>query len=243
MKKLLIVLATVLMSTACLVTTSTAAVEVEGDVYAGYYDKYLWRGFDLSSSKHVLQPGMDVSFKGLTLSYWSNIQLDDGELSETDITVDYSFDVTDLVSLSVGNIYYNLSGDKDVAAITADTNELYLGVGLNTLLSPTVTAYWDYDQAEADGLYFTFAVGHSIKTCEAFTLNLGALVSYNQSSDYAVANFDDFHNYELSIGGDLAVTDQISISPSFLYSSGISDESKALIDSETLGGITVTLTF
>ncbi len=243
MKKLLFVLVAALILTTSLVPTAMAAIEVEGDVYAGYYDKYLWRGFDLSSGKHVLQPGVDVSFKGFTLSYWSNVLLDDGELSETDITVDYSFDVNELVSLNVGNIYYNLSGDKDVAAATADTNELYLAVGLNTLLSPSLTAYWDYDEADQDGLFYQASVGHSFEVMESLALNLAALASYNQSSDYAIGNFDGFHNYELSLSADYAVTDQVSISPLFLYSSPISDESKAAIDSETLAGVNLTLTF
>ena len=31
-------------------TSAFAAIEVEGDAYLGVYDKYLWRGFDLSGS-------------------------------------------------------------------------------------------------------------------------------------------------------------------------------------------------
>ena len=52
---------------------------------------------------------------------------------ETDIILDYSFDVNDLLSVSVGNIWYALDGLED-------TKELYLSLGLGTILEPSVTA-------------------------------------------------------------------------------------------------------
>ena len=125
-----------------------AAVEVEGDVYAGFYDKYLWRGFDLSGSEPVAQSGVDLNSGAFTLSYWTNIQLSSesgegyksGEATENDLIINYSRDITDLVSISVGNIYYMLDGFDD-------TNELYLTVGLSTILEPSLTVYYDWDEA------------------------------------------------------------------------------------------------
>lgn len=223
---------------------SSAAVEVEGGAYVGFFDKYLWRGYDLSGSGGVIQGGMDLSHKGFTLSYWTNIQANDdkeagfpsGEATENDITLDYSFDLTEMVSLSLGNIFYDLEG-------LADTNEAYVGVTVNTLLEPTLTAYYDWDECEEDGLYLTAAVGHGFDLAEGLSLSLGALVGYNQESDYAVGDYSDWHNYELSVGLDYAVNENVSISPSFLFSSPISDEAKDLIDSETVGGITLSFAF
>lgn len=223
---------------------SSAAVEVEGGAYVGFFDKYLWRGFDLSGSGGVIQGGMDLSLKGFTLSYWTNIQANDdkeagfpsGEATENDITLDYSFDLGETVSLSVGNIFYDLEG-------LADTNEAYVGVTVNTLLEPTLTAYYDWDECEEDGLYLTVAVGHGFELAEGLSLSLGALVGYNQESDYAVGDYSDWNNYELSVGIDYAVNDYVSISPSFLFSSPISDEAKELIDSETVGGLTLSFAF
>lgn len=223
---------------------SSAAVEVEGGAYVGFFDKYLWRGYDLSGSGGVIQGGMDLSHKGFTLSYWTNIQANDdkeagfpsGEATENDITLDYSFDLTEMVSLSLGNIFYDLE-------VLADTNEAYVGVTVNTLLEPTLTAYYDWDECEEDGLYLTAAVGHGFDLAEGLSLSLGALVGYNQESDYAVGDYSDWHNYELSVGLDYAVNENVSISPSFLFSSPISDEAKDLIDSETVGGITLSFAF
>jgi len=225
-------------------TSALSAIEVEGDAYLGVYDKYLWRGFDLSGSKSVAQGGVDLTAGAFTLSYWSNVQLNSnnsegfksGEATENDLTIDYSRDITDLVSISVGNIYYMLDG-------LDDTNELYLTVGLSTILDPSLTVYYDWDEAQDRGLYFTASIGHSFDLMEKLSMSLGALVSYNDESDYSVGDYSDWHNYELSASAEYAITDQISVSPSFVYSSGISDDAKDTIDSETVGGVSVTFTF
>ncbi len=219
-----------------LVTPAMAAIEVEGDAYVGISSMYLWRGFDLSDSDPVVQGGMDVSFKGLTLSYWSNLDLNSGELNETDYIIDYSFDPCEMASVSVGNIFYALEDLKD-------TNELYLGVSLNTILAPTLTLYYDYDEADETGLFYTFSIGHDLELSDALTLSLGGLVSYNQESDYAIGNYDDWHNFELSAAADYAVTDQISVSPYAIYSDAISDEAEMAIEDEFVGGLTLTLSF
>jgi uncharacterized protein (TIGR02001 family) len=254
MKKVIVIAFALTLALVAVSSPALAAIEVEGDAYIGVYDKYLWRGFDLSGSMPVAQGGVDLTTGNFTLSYWTNVQLSSdegegfksGEATENDLVIDYSRDINDLVSISVGNIYYMLDGIND-------TNELYLSLGLATILEPSVTVYYDWDQADEDGLFYTASVGHSFELTDALSLSLGALVSYNQESDYAVfytdpvtdldKTYSDWHNYELSIGADYAVTDQISISPSVMFSSGISDEAKLAIDSEFLAGISATLTF
>jgi hypothetical protein len=74
-------------------------------------------------------------------------------------------------------------------------------------------------------------------------LNLGALVSYNGASDFSVGDYHNWHNYELSASLDYSVTDQISISPSFVFSSPISDSARENIDDETMAGLNATFSF
>jgi uncharacterized protein (TIGR02001 family) len=242
MKKWSVLLIALTMLGAGMVTSSEAAIEVEGDVYAGVFDKYLWRGFDLSDGRPVIQGGADLSSGGFTLSYWTNWQLkssdgiDSGEANETDIILDYSTDIGEMLSVSVGNIWYALDGAED-------TNELYVSATVNTMLSPTLAMYWDWDAAEEEGLYFTLDVSHTLELTEGLALNLGALVSYNLHSDYAVGDYAGLHNYELSAGLDYTLTDALTVSPSFTYSSGISDGGKDAIDSEILAGVNLTLAF
>lgn len=228
----------------CGLASPALALEVAGGANAGIYNMYLWRGFDLSGSKPVAQGGADVSAGNFTFSWWTNLQLasdagegfKSGEATETDIIVDYSTDLGELVSLSVGNCFYNLDGMDD-------THEAYLGLTLNTLLSPALTVYYDWDEAEGDGLYYTLAVGHEISLAEPLTLSLGALVGYNQESDYSVGDYSDFHNYELSAGLDYALTENLSLGLSCLFSEGLSDEARDAIDSEFLSGVSIALSF
>lgn len=242
MKKWSVLLAALIVLGAGMVTTSFAAITVEGDVYAGVFDKYLWRGFDLSDGRPVIQAGADLSAGNFTLSYWTNWQLKSsnditsGEANETDIIIDYSRDLGEMLSISVGNIWYALDGAED-------TNELYLSATVNTLLAPTFAIYYDWDACEEDGLFFTADISHSIDLMENLSMSLGALVTYNMHSDYAVGDYAGLHNYELSVGLDYALTDQLSVSPSFTYSSGISSAAKDAIDSEMLAGVNLAFTF
>ncbi len=242
MKKWSVLLAALMILGAGMVTTSVAAITVEGDAYVGVFDKYLWRGFDLSDGRPVVQGGVDLSSGNFTVSYWSNWQLSSsdeipsGEANETDIILDYSFDIGEMLSVSVGDIWYALDGIED-------TNELYLSATVNTLLSPTVGIYWDWDAAEEEGLYFTADVSHSFDLTDGLSLSLGALVSYNNHCDYSVGDYGGFHNYELSVGMDYALTDQLTVSPAFTYSSGISSAAKKNIDSEMLAGVNLTFAF
>ena len=242
MKRMVIVGIVMILTTLVVSSPALAAIEVEGDAYVGIYDKYMWRGFDLSGSMPVAQGGVDLTSGNFTLSYWTNVQLSSdeglksGEATENDFILDYSRDLNDMVSISVGDIYYMLDGMDD-------THELYFTVGLSTILEPSVSVYYDWDEADETGLYYTASIGHSFDLMEKLSLSMGALVGYNDESDYAVGNYSDWHNYELSASADYAITDQISISPSFLFSEGISDEAKEAIDSEMMAGVAVTFTF
>jgi uncharacterized protein (TIGR02001 family) len=255
MKKLTVILATLVLAATVAAAPALAAIEVGGSAYVGYFDKYLWRGYDLSGGQPVVQGGVNLSTSGFTLSYWTNVQassdegmgLTAGEASETDITLDYTYAINDLVSVSVGNIYYML--DEPLV----NTNELYLGATFNTLLTPSFKVYYDWDEAEEDGLFYTASISHAVPVGDMVTIGASALVSYNQESDYSLPwvdpvtgvneSYSDWHNYELSAKADVKVTDQITITPSFIYSSPICDEAKDMIDSEVLGGVTVTMTF
>lgn len=247
MKKWALMLMTVLLLGTTFTVSSQAAIEVEGDVYAGIWDKYLWRGFDLSDGRPTIQGGIDLNAGGWTLSTWHNWQLkssDDlrsGEMNETDIILTYSFDIGEMVSVSVGDIFYSL----DFGA-AEDTNELFVHTTLNTMLAPTLKIWWDWDAAEKDGLFYSLDVSHSFDLAqwmEKTTLNLGALVSFNQHSDYAVDNFGGWHNYELSASLDYVLTDQLTISPIAMFSSGISSSAKEIIDTETAFALNLTFTF
>jgi hypothetical protein len=75
MKKTCLVLIVLAAAMSALCSPGAAAIEVAGDAYVGVFDKYLWRGFDLSAGEPVAQGGINLTAGGFTLSYWTSVQL------------------------------------------------------------------------------------------------------------------------------------------------------------------------
>ena len=143
--------------------TLKAEDEVSIGATADLFSKYVWRGQNLVDD-WVLQPGASVGYKNATASVWGNLDLTNenynkGEFTEVDLALDYSGQVpgADILSYSIGVIYY----DFPVSGAGDDTWEVYWGLGLDVLASPSVTVYHDVD--EADGTYISFGVGHSFE--------------------------------------------------------------------------------
>jgi len=251
MKKIVAVLA--VLGCVAAFATSAFAFETSADVYAGVADKYLWRGINLSGSQPVLQAGMDVSAGGFTASYWTNTQLSsssDGafahdETTETDIVIDYTFSPVEILSVSVGDIQYNFN-------VPGNTHEVYLGLGLDTILAPSFTVYYDWDASanaaasggDLNGLFYSLSVGHDIELPAGLGLSLGAAVNYNDESPF-VGEYNEFHNYELSAGLGYGITEQISVDAAVLMSDALSTEAEAVIgkDPEFVSSVAVTLAF
>ena len=163
--------------------TSKAEDEVGIGVSADIFSKYVWRGQNLVDD-WVLQPGANVSYKGLTASFWGNLDLtdengDQGEFSEIDWTLDYSGQVpgVDVLSYSLGFINYDFP-----ASGADDTWEIYWGFGLDVMASPSVTVYHDVD--EVDGTYVSFGIGHSFESLNELGLgvDLSASIGWGSSS-------------------------------------------------------------
>lgn len=51
--------------------------KVTGSVSAGVYNRYIFRGYELSSKSIVIQPSITVSYKGFSAIYWGNIDSDE----------------------------------------------------------------------------------------------------------------------------------------------------------------------
>jgi opacity protein-like surface antigen len=250
MKKFISIISAVVLATS-VASVASAEIKVSGDAYLGAYSKYLFRGIDLSGGQGVMQGGADITYKNFTLSYWSNYQINDdkgegfngGEVNETDITLNYSFSPVDLLTFNVGNTFYTFDGAYP------DTNELYLKATVNTLLSPTLSVYWDWDEAQGgaydgDGLFYTLSVGHAVELTKGLSLGLGALASYNQENYSAVGKYSDFHNYEFSVGLDYAPSDNVKISPSYLYSKPFNKKGRGIgMEEENVVGIKAAFIF
>lgn len=109
---------------------------------------YIWRGQELSKSSIVVEPSMTVSYKGFSVNMWGNQDTDPyattnddmkSNWNETDFTLSYGRQFG-ILSAELGWIYYGLDNADD-------TQELYLSLGADVLLSPTLTIYRDFASA------------------------------------------------------------------------------------------------
>lgn len=239
----ILILSIVLMFGVSISSLYAEETEVSGSASVDIMSNYMWRGFKLSNS-YVVQPSVGVTYGGFGVNLWSNWDSDwddQGELTETDLTLNYTFSI-DKVGLDVGYIYYGLEA-------AADTQEIYVSAAYDALLSPTLTLYYDFD--EGDGAFIVASVGHDIELTKDVALSIGASASYNAKSKYSIGDYSDFHNGELSASVSIPVCKHITIGPMIAYSLPLSDDAEdsieALNDDEDssifYGGVSLSLSF
>ena len=204
---------------------------VQADATADLYTKYIWRGQTLVDEP-VFQPGAYVSIESFTASIWGNFTLtDDKEWTELDYTFDYTASLEFInpelkgVSVSLGYIYYdfpNLSAGED-------SQEIYAGIAVDTLLSPSFAVSHDYDQG--DGTFYEFAAAHSLPI-DKLSLNLSAAVGYNDGQ----WDFDSsFSSATFGASLTIPLTEKLSFEPGIFYSAALDSQ----YDDEFYGGFSI----
>ncbi len=237
--------------------TPTASADV------GIFNKYVWRGYELSDNSVVIQPSITVGYKGFAMNLWGNLDTDldtededaDGsQFNETDLTLSYDKSFG-MMSVGVGYIYYGLDG-------LDDSQELYLCLGVDTLLSPTITIYREV--AHLPGWYVNFSISHSVELPKDITLDLSASAgyySYDNEEDGCEYDSDllptddkysSLHDGLITVGLTIPVDKHVTICPVLAYSfplcgeaddhisgfNGYSDESDYIF-----GGVSVSFAF
>jgi hypothetical protein len=161
------------------------------DFGADYVGKYVWRGQKLADQS--FQPYAGFSYGSLSGSVWasidaSNVNGNSGEATE----VDYSLDWTDVLpgveslSYSAGIINYTFPNTT-----TNSTLELYVGLSADVLLSPSITAYFDVDEAE--GTYLSFGVGHSFESIAVISGDIPVGLDLGASLGWGDGDYNDFY--------------------------------------------------
>lgn len=233
------------------------------DLSVSVLSDYIWRGQELSRDSIVVQPSMTIGYKGFSANVWGNLDTDPyattagnnpSNWNETDLTLSYGKDFGPL-NISGGYIYYGLDG-------VDDSQEIFVGLGVDTLLSPSLTIYKEIDSYMH--WYVLLGISHSFKITEAVSLDLAASASYLKSEDvddYPEINdqgtatgdkFNNFHDGLISARLPISVANHVTITPSLSYtfplSSDASDEMKYRSktggdDNFVYGGVTLSLAF
>ena len=247
-----------------LAMTAAAMAEIETSVSVDVpvLSAYVWRGMVLNDEA-VLQPGLTGGIGGFSVNAWSSMDLTDnqgttGDFDEMDWTVSYS-QTLGKFELGAGLVDYTFpnstvtaeaeDGTETVSALPS-TKEFFASVGVDVLLSPSLTVYYDFD--EVDDFYAVASIGHSFELMDKVGLDLSAALGYG-GSDYNTFYFgyEDAALNDLVLGAALpiALTENVSQTPSISYmllpDSDLGDAAEALYgekDSVT-GGATLSVAF
>ncbi|MBI5584469.1 MAG: hypothetical protein HY892_11660 [Deltaproteobacteria bacterium] len=223
--------------------------------------QYIWRGYELSKDSVVIQPSLTVGYQGFEANLWGNLDTNDKftkadktNWNETDLTLSYTYDFGP-VKLGGGYIYYALEGVED-------SQELYLKIAGNVLLSPTLSIYREI--ANYPGWYFNLGISHSFNLTKEITLDLGAaigsqisdtdkIVKYDSNLQPTTDKYDGFHLHDgnFSVGLTIPFGKYFSVKPVLAYSVALSDDAKNRIRGTSLsdkndflyGGIILTAAF
>ena len=208
------------------------------DFSVDFLSKYVWRGQELSKDSLVIQPSMTVGYKGFAANIWGNLDTDPytttGEdkktkWNETDFTLSYAREFG-MVSAEAGWVYYGLESADD-------TNELYLSLGMDVFLAPSLTIYRDISSYNLT--YFLAGISHSFELTETMALELGGSISYLSSddedeypeyTDQGVAipgtKFNNFHDGVISVSLPISLDKYFTISPKLSYSFPLSSDAE-----------------
>jgi len=208
-------LRTVLVAMGLLALAALNGMAAEASLDLPVFSHYVWRG-QVLNDEAVFQPSLTVSGPwGLSFNTWANMDLTDnfdnsGEFTEVDLTVAYALPLEGPVGVEVGVVEFLFPKEGDFSAplipeghpplgITLpeghptelsgedlDTGEVFAKVSVETLLSPTLSVNYDFDEVE--GFYVNAGISHSIDLVEKTTLDLGASLGFGDE-DYNASYF------------------------------------------------------
>jgi len=227
------------------ITVNAEGPDTSGSASVGIFNKYVFRGYELSAGSVVIQPSAGITYNGFSASFWGNIDSeenptqnfvpdrpDERSFNETDLTLSYTYAI-DKLSLTGGYIYY---GTK----YATETEELFVTVGYDTLLAPTLSVYRDI--TEYAGTYVNIAISHSLTLVKDITLDLGASAGFfagdnkywktfeRSTGDYTGDEYTALHDGMVKAGLTLPVTENISIQPVVQYWFPLSGKAKRTVD-------------
>jgi len=242
-----------------------------GEFAVSAMSQYIWRGYELSRNSIVVQPSVTIGYKGFTANVWGNLdtrpyysgtQADKSYSSawtETDLTLSYT-KTFGIVNIGGGYIYYGLNSLNKDAPDRADAQEVFLTVGLNTILNPTLTAYKEVDHYH--NWYFLLGISHVFEFNKVVSLKLAASASYliSEYADAALFNagagyggypkfdsdsqatdekFSNFHDGTVSASLPLKVASYLTVTPVISYTFPLSNDARYEMKGQGMKGSAV----
>lgn len=143
---------------------------------------YIWRGWDnIPKNKPAFQPSVTYEFgdSGLSANAWFSLSFEnDSSLHELDLTLEYSLDFSESISLTLGYMHYTWPLTRGFTFKEDTSNEVYVIATFPRLVfNPEISIFYDYHNG--DGLYASLAMSHTLKLNEKNDAHLSATLGYN----------------------------------------------------------------
>jgi hypothetical protein len=228
--------------------------KVTGEVDLSVLSAYIWRGYEQTRNSIIVQPAATVGYKGFSVNVWGNLDSKPysatnanygAKYTETDYTVSYSKKFG-ILQVTPGYIYYALGAPFAGGTAPLDSQELFVTLGLDTILSPTLTIYKEIDHYHQ--WYFLLGASHTIEFNKMISLKLAASASYLISTDETTyAKFDsnalptadkysNFHDGTVSASLPIAVYKTLSVTPTISYVFPLCNDAKYEMQGRGLQG-------
>jgi len=218
---------------------------VTGSAALSLFNRYVFRGYELGAENGVIQPSVTVTTRGFTLSFWGNIDVEEGatpsfvpdrpghgSFNEADISLSYTRTVGRFEA-TAGWIYY---GTK----YATETQEVWLSLSYDTIGKPTLTVYRDV--GSYPGTYISLSLSQSLPLGKSVNLDLGASAGYFAGTDDSWGTYDSddgaytgeryhgFHDGMLKAGLTIALGEGLSVQPMIQYYFPLSSTARRVID-------------
>jgi hypothetical protein len=218
--------------------------KVTGEIDLSALSAYIWRGYEQTRNSVVVQPAVTANYKGFSVNVWGNLDTKPysvadanyaANYTETDYTISYSKKFG-ILQVTPGYIYYGLGASYAGGTAPLDSQELFLTLGLDTILQPTLTAYKEIDHYRQ--WYFLLGVSRTIEFNKIISLKLAASASYLLSTDastYAkydknslptTDKYNNFHDGTASVSLPIAVYKALSVTPTVSYVFPLCDDAR-----------------
>jgi hypothetical protein len=229
--------------------------KVTGEIALSAFSTYISRGQELSRNSIVIQPSIALCYKGFSVNYWGNLDTKAysagndnyaSQYTETDLSLSYTkkFGV---LQVTPGYIYYAYSSPNSIAPAPLDSQELFVTLALDTILSPTFTIYREIDHYHQ--WYLLLNVSHTFQLSKIISFKLSAQASYLKSEDAeAFARYDsnalptmdkynNFHEGTISLCLPVAAYKTLTISPTVSYTFPLCDDARYEMKGRGLKGV------
>lgn len=191
----LIVLVAVILS-----FSAQMAEAVETSYTLEFYNRYIWRGFDLNpDNKFVVQPSIDFTFgdSPWSVNLWYNYSNENHELNEIDLTINYLLTSNENIEITIGSVLFGWYWAKDFNTENNTTIENYITFNWkNVELNPELSIY--HDCKNGNGLYANLAFSKEFKLSKKQNMEISTSIGYNQKQWINKSGLSDA-NLKLSV--------------------------------------------